>query len=118
MLTEQNTRLNKKALTGFILTFLSPVFVVLIMAGYEHPFKPVTANILLVVLVGCALIFFLAGHIFSVVGLIMSIVKKEKGKGLAIAGIIISELEYIFLSFCFVLVLFYMLYSDSSMPMP
>lgn len=115
-MTEQKKRLNRKALTGFIFTVLSPVFVVLIMAGYEYPFKPVTTNILLAVSAGCALGFLLTGRIFSVIGLIMSIVKKEKGKGFAVAGMIISELEFLFLMICVILLLFYMLYSDSSMP--
>jgi hypothetical protein len=115
-MTEQRKRLNKKALTGFTLTVLSPVFVVLIMAGYEHPFTPVTANTLLVILAGCAFSFFLVGGIFSVIGLIMSIVKNEKGKGFAVAGIVISQLEFIFLIFCFMLLLVFMFYSDSSMP--
>ncbi len=86
------------------------------MASYEHQFNPVTANILFVIILGCALISFLAGRILSVIGLIMSIIKKEKGKGFAVAGIIISGLEFIFLIVCILLLLTYMLASDSSMP--
>lgn len=96
-MADQKKKLNKKALAGFLLAILSPVLAAEMMAALgsslyrRFPYPQVYFGILIV----SAILFPLLGRIFSVIGLIMSIVKKQKGKGLAIAGIILTELEFI-----------------------
>lgn len=95
-MADQKKKLNKKALAGFLLAILSPVLAALLVAAFGplyrlYPYPEVYIGILIV----SAVLFPVLGRIFSVIGLIVSIVKRQKGKGFAIAGIVISELEFI-----------------------
>ena len=95
-MAEQKKKLNKKALTGFLLAILSPVLAALLVAAFGplyrlYPYPEVYICILIV----SAVLFPVLGRIFSAIGLIVSIVKRQKGKGLAIAGIVITALEFI-----------------------
>lgn len=52
--------------------------------------------------VTCAILLPCFGSVFSIIGLIISIRKKKKGKALAIVGIVINELELIVIILFFV----------------
>ncbi|MCR4774834.1 MAG: hypothetical protein K5869_00505 [Saccharofermentans sp.] len=117
-MADQKKKLNGKALTGFMLVILSPVFIAVLMGCYRLISNVATASIVNLILIILAILVPVSGRIFSVIGLIMSIIKKEKGKKLAIAAIVISELEFI-AYFVFALFWVFMaIYGDSRPPVP
>ena len=101
-MADQKKKLNKKALTGFLLAILSPVLTFALMAAFGPGYMHFSYLVIEGILIGSAILFPVLGRIFSVIGLIVSIVKRQKGKGLAIAGIVITELEFI-VYFCYFL---------------
>lgn len=105
-MADQKKKLNKKALTGFILAILSPVLTFLLVGAFVPVYRYASYQVVIVITIASAILFPVLGRVFSVIGLIMSIIKREKGKGLAIAGIVLTELEFI-VYFC--IFLFYLL---------
>ena len=106
-MADQKKKLNKLALTGFLLVILLPILMALSLVVPEPLLRQrVSRELIERILIACAILLPLLGRIFSVIGLIMSIVKRQKGKGFAIAGIVISELEF-FVYVC--IILFYLI---------
>lgn len=115
-MADQNKKTNKKALTGFMLVILSPVLLVLFMCCYRYIRGAVTGSIVTLIISILGVLLPLAGRFFAVIGLISSIIKREKGKKLAIAAIIISVIEVIVYFLYAVLVLFAAANGDSRPP--
>lgn len=101
-MADQKKRLNKKALTGFMLAISSPALTAALMLAFDFLYRYVHYRVATVILIVTAVLFPVLGRVFSIIGLIMSIIKREKGKGLAIAGIVITALEFIvYFGICF-----------------
>ena len=99
-------KISKASVAGFVTAFLSPFFTVLIFVllscriiGFYEPFGEWFYWTVVNVLVGCTLIFNRAGTAFSIIGLINSGRKYMGGKGFAIAGIILAELQAVLYAF-------------------
>ena len=96
-MADQKKKLNLMALTGFILVILSPFIFLLVMEMSSH--RNLNNYDLIDAFSGLfitfVVLFPVVGRVFSVIGLIVSIVKKQKGKGFAITGIVISEIEFL-----------------------
>lgn len=93
-------KISKASVTGFVTAFLSPMFIVLILflianeiIGFYRPFGEWFYWLVVNVLVACTLIFNRAGAVFSLIGLINSFRKHTGGKGFAIVGIILAEMQ-------------------------
>ena len=93
-------KFSKASVSGFVLTFLSPLFTVLIFVllscriiGFYEPFGEWFYWLVVNTLVACTLLFNRAGIAFSIIGIINSSRKHLRGKGFAIAGIILSEMQ-------------------------
>ena len=97
-MADQNIKINKMALTGFILAMLS----IAIFICYCK-FPSFYSDLLLVV---SALVLPPAALVFSIIGLNLCISKKEMGKGFAIPGIVIGLIETI-IGLCIVLFLLF-----------
>ena len=97
-MTDQNRKINKMALAGFILVMLSGIPIVFYRLFVGEWF---TWAILLSLVVLSPV-----GFILSVIGLVHSIKNKEKGKGFAITAIVINGLETAIVIFITICVLF------------
>ncbi len=96
-MADQKKKLNMMALTGFVLVILSPFIFLLVMemSSHRNLNNYDLINAFSDLFITCVVLFPVIGRVFSVIGLIVSIVKKQKGKGFAIAGIVISEIEFL-----------------------
>ena len=99
-MSKPKKKISKASVTGFVTAFLSPWFIVLIFVllsnniiGFYEPFGEWFYWTVINILVGCTLIFNRAGIAFSIIGIINSSRKHLRGKGFAIAGIILSEMQ-------------------------
>ena len=115
-MADQKKKLNKKALTGFLLAILSPVLTFLLMGAFGSLYRYFSYQVYITITIACAVLFPVFGRVFSVIGLIMSIIKREKGKGLAIAGIVITELEFVVYFCIFFFYLIFALCGDVQKP--
>ena len=97
-MTDQNIKINKMALTGFILAMLS----IAIFICYCK-FSSFYSDLLLLV---STLVLPPVASVFSIIGLNLCIKKKEMGKGFAIPGIVIGGFETI-IGLCIVLFLLF-----------
>ena len=97
-MADQNIKINKMALTGFILAMLS---IAIFICYFE--FRSFYSVLLLVV---SALVLPPAALVFSIIGLNLCIKRKEMGKGFAIPGIVFGLLETI-IGLCIVLLLLF-----------
>ena len=114
-MADQNKKTNGRTLAGFILVILSPILMVLFMGGFNFIRDGFTQNTVALVFALLIILLPVTGRVFAVIGLIMSIIKREKGKKLAIATIIISELEFI-VYFCFIVFWILVAVSGDSRP--
>ena len=99
-MSKPKKKISKSSVTGFVTAFLSPWFIVLIFVllsnniiGFYEPFGEWFYWTVINILVGCTLIFNRAGTAFSIIGLINAGRKNMGGKGFAITGIILAELQ-------------------------
>lgn len=97
-MTDQNRKINKMALTGFILVMLSvtPLVFHRFFVGVWFTWAFLFSLVVLSPV----------GFILSVIGLVHSIKNKEKGKAFAITAIAINVLETAYLIFMLLCVLF------------
>lgn len=87
-MTEQKRKISKLCLAGFLLSVLTPVLLVLtfVLSRTWYGLFDVYA-------VYAAILFLpLIGLILSIIGLVTAIVKRRKGKGFGIAGIVLPNL--------------------------
>jgi len=96
-MTDQNRKINKMALIGFILVMLSVI---------PFVFYRFLGEWFLLELLFSLAVLSPVGFILSVIGLVHSIKNKEKGKGFAIAAIVINGLETAIVIFFTICVLF------------
>ena len=87
-MTEQKKKMSKLCLAGFLLSVLMPVLLVLNFALSRILYGLYDEYVVYAVI----LFFPLIGLILSIVGLIIAIVKRRKGKGFGIAGIVLPNL--------------------------
>lgn len=114
-MAEQKKKIDKRVLTGFILVILSPVLVALLMGCFNIFRKYISDVTLIGLIIAFAIVLPVIGRIFSIIGLIVSIVRKGKGKGLAIAAIVLGELEF-FVYVCYALFWILVAVSGDSRP--
>lgn len=93
-------KFSKASVSGFVFAFFSPLFIVLIflllyyrILSFYHPFGEWFYWLVVNILVAGTLVFNRAGIVFSLIGLINSFRKHTKGKGFAIVGIFLSEMQ-------------------------
>ena len=84
-MTDQNRKINKMALIGFILVMLSVIPLVF--------YRYFLGEWFLLELLFSLAVLSPVGFILSVIGLVHSIKNKEKGKGFAITAIGINKIE-------------------------
>ena len=105
-MTEQKNSYSKMAVAGFCFAVLSLILVLsMIIFTPRPPFSGDNIELGIILFfagVTCAILLPCFGSVFSIIGLIISIRKKKKGKALAIAGIVINELELIVIILFFV----------------
>ena len=97
---EKKKRYSKMAVTGFVLPFINALLVVIIICVFPEIMRKngdliesmIKINLTALI---CNAIIPCAGSVFSIIGIITSIRKKLKGKAMAIAGIVLNELEII-----------------------
>lgn len=99
-MTEQKRKLSKLCLTGFILSVLSPILLVLntVLSSVIESYYDWSMYIYfswLVIIVAAALP--VVGLVLSIVGLITAAKKGKKGKGFGIAGIVLPNLYAAFI---------------------
>ena len=97
-MTDQNRKINKMALIGFILVMLSVIPLVFYRYFWGEWF--------LLELLFSLTVLSPVGFILSVIGLVHSIKNKEKGKGFAITAIVINKIETAIVIFFTLCVLF------------
>ncbi|MBR4358017.1 MAG: hypothetical protein IKQ00_08825 [Butyrivibrio sp.] len=98
IMTEHKRRVNKIALLGFILEMLSVTLLVFC--------RFISGELITWLLILSLFVLSPIGFVFSIVGLILSIKNKDKGKGFAISAIVISVLKTIFVIYIFLFVLY------------
>lgn len=96
----QKKRYSKMAVTGFVLPFVNALLVIIIMCVFPDIMRKnddLIESMLKISLTAliCNAVIPCVGSVFSVIGIVASIRKKLKGKVLAIAGIVLNELEII-----------------------
>lgn len=105
-MTEQKNSYSKMAVAGFCFAVLSLILVLsMIIFTPRSPFSGDHIELGIILFfagVTCAILLPCFGSVFSIIGLIISIRKKKKGKALAIVGIVINELELIVIVLFFV----------------
>lgn len=105
-MTEQKNSYSKMAVAGFCFAVLSLILVLsMIIFTPRPPFSGDNIELGIILFfagVTCAILLPCFGSVFSIIGLIISIRKKKKGKALAIVGIVINELELIVIILFFV----------------
>ena len=116
-MNDQNNRFSKMACAGLIMTVSAPILSVLFMRyGYSLNRVVKLHYVYDVLLLFCTIVLPFAGRTFAIIGLVSSIKNKIKGKGMAITGIVLGELELIIdVLFCVFLLLFW-IYGDSRDP--
>lgn len=87
-MTEQKKKMSKLCLAGFLMSVLMPVLLVLNFALSRMLYGLYDEYVVYAVILFMPLI----GLILSIVGLITAIVKRRKGKGFGIAGIVVPNL--------------------------
>lgn len=92
-------KINKFALIGFILSLIEPVFIIFAILPFDFFYKYTE------IIWGYSPVILGASLIFSVIGLILCIIKKQRGKGLAIAGIVFSGgiILFVFIALAFLM---------------
>lgn len=105
------------ACAGLIMTVSAPILSVLFMRyGYSLNRVLKLYYVYAVLLLFCSIVLPFAGRTFAIIGLVSSIKNKIKGKGMAITGIVLGELELIIdVLFCVFLLLFW-IFGDSRNP--
>lgn len=93
IMTEQNARTNKLAVIGFIISLAAPVLFGISYVFYNNIIETVSKHLASYLIVASAFIMPVAALVFSIIGLIISSKRKQKGKGFAIASLIMSGLE-------------------------
>lgn len=105
-MTEQKNSYSKMAVAGFCVAVLTLILVLsMIIFTPRPPFSGDNIELginLFFAGATCAILLPCFGSVFSIIGLIISIRKKKKGKALAIVGIVINELELIVIILFFV----------------
>ncbi len=96
-MSEQKRELSKLCLTGFLLSILSPVLLIVINEVFSE------ASILYVILFIALLLCPLAGFILSIIGLVTAKKKGKTGKGFGVAGIVIPSIYAVILLLIFLL---------------
>lgn len=98
-MTEQNKNYSKMAVAGFsvaVLTFIVVLALIIFFPRPPYSGENIELGLSLIFAgVTCTILLPCIGSVFSIIGLIVSIRKKKNGKALAIAGIVINELEVI-----------------------
>ena len=98
-MSEKKRETSKLCLTGFILSILFPVMLLLVNLSLGRYLGGTVSGILNMII----LLFPLTGLILSIAGLVSAFKKRRKGKGLGIAGIILNTL-YIVIGIVIVLI--------------
>ena len=108
---ERKEGYSKLAVTGVSLAVVALIIVLALMVFIPRsPYfgNDVQLNLNLIFAgATCAVLLPCFGSVFSIIGLIITLVKKKKGKALAIFGIVINELEVIVIILLFLGVLLY-----------
>ena len=110
-MTGERKKLGKMSLTGFLLSFVSPVYLALVCVYSAIDPNNGFPALLLWSIIG----FWVAqaAHTFSEIGIIICAVKKKRGIALSIIGIVISNLIMFVAVAMFCVLLFH-----ESPPMP
>lgn len=84
---EEKKKLSKLCLTGFLISILSPVMMILYLTAFS---EWINNSTLYWIVFAVILLFPVAGLVLSIAGLVSAKKKSRKGKGFGIAGIVLT----------------------------
>lgn len=96
IMTEQNARTNKLAVVGFIISLVSLALLITTLVLNGLMWDSVSSDSIHQLAALSAFILPVIGLVFAIIGLIISVKRKQKGKGFAVTALIISGLEVVF----------------------